>query len=144
MPCDATKACLYRGEEIFSCTQCGDCCKGYGGTYISRADVNSIATYIGMGPEQFEHTYCAASGGRWVLAQQENGFCVFWQDRMCGIHPVKPKMCKAWPFIRNLLVDPGNWEKMASMCPGIRKGVPSEVVQKCVETMLGGSKKPQR
>ena len=103
----------------------------------ARTDVKSIATYIGMDPEQFEKKYCATSGDRWVLAQQENGFCVFWQDRMCGIHPVKPKMCKAWPFIRNLLVDPGNWEKMASMCPGIRKGVPAEVVQKCVETMLG-------
>ena len=137
MPCDVTKECMYRGEEIFSCTQCGDCCKGYGGTYVSRADVKSIATYIGMDPEKFEKKYCAKSGDQWVLAQQENGFCVFWQDRICGIHPVKPKMCKAWPFIRNLLVDPGNWEKMASMCPGIRKGVPTEVVQKCVETMLG-------
>ena len=137
MPCDAPKECLYQGEEIFSCTQCGDCCNGYGGTYVSQADITSIATYISMDPEQFKKKQCVPSGDRWVLAQKKNGFCVFWQDRMCSIHPVKPKMCKAWPYIGNLLVDPSNWEKMASMCPGIRKGVPSEIVQKCVETMLG-------
>ncbi len=137
MPSEATEACMYRGEEIFSCKQCGDCCKGYGGTYVSQTDVEAIAAYIGTEPERFAERYCTKSGDRLVLVQQESGFCIFWKDRMCGIHPVKPKMCKAWPFIRNLIVDPDNWENMASMCPGIRKGVPAEVVQKCVENMLG-------
>ncbi|MBW2612323.1 MAG: YkgJ family cysteine cluster protein [Deltaproteobacteria bacterium] len=136
MPCDSAAVCVYRGENIFSCKQCGDCCKGYGGTYVSRAEIESIATYIGMDPERFEKKYCTMSGGRMVLSQQESGFCVFWCDRMCDIHPVKPRMCREWPFIRSLLVDPDNWQKMASMCPGIRKEVPAEVVQECVKSML--------
>ena len=140
MPSDAPKPCLYRGEEIFSCQQCGECCKGYGGTYVSQFDVDAIAAYIGTDPEQFVERCCTQSGNRLLLAQQESGFCIFWKDRMCGIHPVKPKMCKTWPFIKSLLADPENWEKMASMCPGIRKGVPPEVVKKCAEAILGGSK----
>jgi Fe-S-cluster containining protein len=136
MPSETGEACMYRGEAIFSCRQCGDCCQGYGGTYVSRADVAAIAAYIGMDADRFEKTYCTASGDGSVLVQQENGFCIFWKDRVCSIHAVKPRMCREWPFIRSVLVDPDNWEKMASMCPGIRKGVPPDVVKKCVETML--------
>ena len=136
MPSETCEACMYRGEAIFSCKQCGDCCKGYGGTYVSRTDVEAIAAYIGMDPARFEEKYCTTSGDRLVLVQQESGFCSFWKDRICTIHPVKPSMCREWPFIRSVLVDAGNWEKMASMCPGIRRGVPAEVVRKCVETML--------
>jgi len=137
MPSDAVDACRYCGEEIFTCQQCGECCKGYGGTYVSRADVEAIAAYIGVDPAHIEEAYCTRSGDRLVLVQQESGFCIFWKDRICSIHPVKPKMCRAWPYISNLLVDPTNWEKMASMCPGIRKGVPAEAVKKCVKAMLG-------
>lgn len=137
MPSELPKGCLYRGEEIFSCTQCGDCCKGYGGTYVSPAEVEAIAAFIGMDVGPFTESYCTQSGNRWLLIQQESGFCIFCKDEACSIHPVKPGMCRAWPFIRSVLVDPDNWEKMASMCPGMRKGVPAEVVRKCVETMLG-------
>ena len=135
MPSEAKAVCMYQGEQIFSCQQCGDCCNGYGGTYVSRADIEAIAAYIGKDPGQFVKKYCSKSGDRLVLAQQESGFCIFWKERICSIHPVKPRMCRAWPFIENLLVDPDNWEKMASMCPGIRKGVPAEVVKKCVKAM---------
>ena len=132
MPSDHDAACAVGGEAIFTCRQCGDCCRGYGGTYISREEMRSIAEYVGEDPDRFEEKYCVDSGGRAVLAQQENGFCVFWRERMCAIHPVKPGMCRAWPFIRSLLVDPGNWEKMASVCPGMRKGVPADVILRCV------------
>ena len=135
MPSDVGDACRHRGEKIFTCQQCGECCKGYGGTYVSRADVEAIAAYINVDPAHVEERYCTRSGDRLVLVQQESGFCIFWKDRICSIHPVKPKMCRAWPYINNLLVDPTNWEKMASMCPGIRKGVPAEVVKRCVEAM---------
>ena len=143
MPSDTAKACTYRGEEIFICRQCGDCCKGYGGTYVTRADVEAIAAYIGIPSAHFEDTYCTRSGDRLLLVQQGSGFCTFWEDKICSIHPVKPKMCRAWPFIKSVLVDPENWEKMASMCPGIRKGIPADVVKKCVAAMLDGSKKPR-
>ena len=136
MPSEKQNACLYQGEAIFSCTQCGECCKGYGGTYVSREDAAAIAGFIGMDAGQFTEKYCTRSGDRLLLTQQESGFCVFWKDKTCSIHAVKPGMCKAWPFIRSVAVDPENWEKMATMCPGMRKGVPAEAVRKCVAAML--------
>ena len=117
-------------NEFFDCRQCGDCCKGFGGTYVSPDDIRAIATFAGMAPGPFQERYCRPSGKKWVLAQGENGYCIFWKDRLCTIHPVKPRMCKAWPFIPNVLKDPQNWYIMAGMCPGIRIDVsPSEIVE---------------
>lgn len=125
--------------EIFDCQQCGDCCKGFGGTYISPDDILAIAAFIGMEPGPFQERYCQPSGKKWVLAQGENGYCIFWKDRLCTIHPVKPRMCKAWPYIPNVLKDPQNWYIMAGMCPGIRTDVsPSEIVA-CVRSKIDAS-----
>jgi len=117
--------------EIFSCKKCGDCCKGYGGTFVTAEDIEAIAAYIKMDPERFVADYCDMSGGKPVLAQGENGYCIFW-DEVCTIHPVKPRMCRAWPFIESVLTDINNWHIMAGVCPGIRTDVPDDVIRACV------------
>lgn len=121
--------------DIFECRKCGDCCKGYGGTYLSRQDIENIAEYVGADADSFESKFCRFSGGRPVLAQQENGYCIFW-DELCTVHPVKPRMCRQWPFIESVLVDVRNWHIMASMCPGIRTDVPDRAIRECVKAAL--------
>ena len=120
------------GSAIFECKQCGECCKGYGGTYVTQKDIQAIAAYIGTDPADFMEKYCRMSGSRPVLAQGENGYCIFWKEKICTIHPVKPRMCKAWPFIQNVLKDVGNWRAMAGSCPGIRTDVQDERILACV------------
>jgi Fe-S-cluster containining protein len=135
MPCDPILP-----RDIFNCRQCGDCCKGFGGTYVSPEDIDSIAAFIHTEPESFQKNYCQISGKKRVLAQSENGYCIFWKDSICTIHPVKPRMCKAWPFIPNVLKDPENWYIMAGLCPGIRADfTPSEIVN-CVRTQIDHQK----
>ena len=82
-----------RSDRIFECRMCGDCCKGYGGTYVSEADIAAIAAYLGMDSSTFKSRYCVLSGAKSLLAQQPNGYCIFW-DKLCKIHPVKPHMCR--------------------------------------------------
>ncbi len=130
MPSDSMKA-----SDVFNCKKCGDCCRGYGGTFVTEKDIEAIADYIKTDPERFVANYCQMSGSRPVLAQDENGYCVFW-DRLCTIHPVKPRMCRAWPFIESVLVDINNWHIMAASCPGIRVDVPDNVVKECVKKEL--------
>ena len=137
MPCDSSDA-----AQLFSCRQCGDCCKGYGGTYVSEQDIEAISRYIGTQPQYFIERYCDMSGKRPLLAQKEDGYCIFW-DQLCTIHPVKPRMCRAWPFIESILLDPRNWRIMADSCPGIRADVPLQQVEQCVRRILASSKKPQ-
>ena len=130
MPCNDPSS-----EEIFICQQCGDCCRGYGGTFVTPADIAAIAAYVHTDPDRFVKTYCVFSGSRPVLAQKEDGYCVFW-NKLCTIHPVKPRMCKAWPYIESVLADVGNWEIMASACPGIKTGVSPKTIQQCVRRHL--------
>ena len=104
-------------ESVFSCHMCGDCCRGYGGTYVSASDIQAIAEYLQEDPEQFKTKYCQLSGSRYVLAQSDNGFCAFW-DELCRIHPVKPRMCRNWPYIAAVLEDVANWRIMGGACPG--------------------------
>ncbi|MCJ7830330.1 MAG: YkgJ family cysteine cluster protein [Desulfobacterales bacterium] len=122
--------------RIFECRQCGDCCKGYGGTFVTSADIAAIARFIGTEPDSFVERYCQMSGRRPVLAQRADGYCVFW-DGLCTIHPVKPRMCRAWPFIDSLRVDIHNWQIMAYACPGMRADLPDDVVAWCVKRELG-------
>lgn len=119
-------------DDIFNCRQCGDCCKGYGGTFVTDRDIKMIARHIATSVKEVAEKYCQASGSRRVLAQNKDGYCVFWEDGLCGIHPVKPRMCRAWPFIQAVVSVPANWKIMASTCKGMRTDIPDSVIRDVV------------
>ena len=122
-------------EAIFTCQKCGHCCQGYGGTFLTEQDIQAIADYLKIDARRLIDRFCQISGGKAILAQGDNGYCILW-DKQCTIHPVKPEMCKKWPFIESLLVDPQNWQAMASSCPGMQKDAPQEVVLECIKKVL--------
>ena len=126
----------YKSSDLFQCTDCGLCCKGYGGTFISEEDLERIAAFIQVEKTQFISNYCQLSGGKWVVVQAESGYCMFWNNG-CTIHPVKPRMCKAWPFIEGVERDLINWQIMAGECAGIRTDIPDAAIKRCVRQVLG-------
>ncbi|UCF92927.1 MAG: YkgJ family cysteine cluster protein [Desulfobacterales bacterium] len=128
----------FKREDLFVCRKCGDCCRGYGGTFVDETDIEAIARYMDVDRRQFVTKFCQISGSRPVLAQGANGYCIFW-DQLCRIHPVKPRMCKAWPFIASVLIDPHNWDIMAASCPGMRTDVPASVIRDWIEKGLAES-----
>lgn len=121
--------------DIFTCRKCGECCEGYGGTYLTPKDIKRIAEYIGVPENDFVKKYCDLSGGRPVITRGADGKCIFYKS-LCSIHPVKPRMCRAWPFIESVLKDKKNWDLMGSVCPGIKTDVPDEAIIRCVKTEL--------
>ena len=112
-----------------------DCCKGYGGTYITANEINNICRFLGLERNTFIKRYCQMSGDRPVIAQGLDGYCIFW-DKLCIIHAVKPRMCRNWPFIESLLIDAKNWQAMAASCPGMRAGASDDQIQKCVSEFI--------
>ena len=126
-------------DQVFRCTRCGDCCRGFGGTYLTESDVVTISRHISVAADRFAADFCERSGSRLVLRQRPDGYCVFW-DRLCKIHPVKPRMCRQWPFIKSVLVDEVNWRSMASMCPGIRTAADMRTVRYCVGISIAEEK----
>lgn len=121
-------------SDIFICKKCGDCCKGFGGTYVTADDIEKIAAYINTDTKKFVSDCCLKSGSKLVLAQGADGYCIFWDD-LCTIHPVKPRMCRAWPFIESVLTDINNWRIMANSCRGIKTDVPDNLVQECIRSV---------
>ena len=124
-----------QSAALFQCHNCGKCCHGYGGTYLTKLDIEAIARYIKADPNRFVDSYCCLSGDKPLLAQGEDGYCIFW-DQLCTIHPVKPLMCRKWPFLESILVDPANWLTMAGSCPGIQTDVDPQTLQNVVRQMI--------
>ncbi len=124
---------ILTSNDIFQCACCGECCNGFGGTYVSMEDIERIALFVKTEPENFTQTYCDVSGNRYVLTQGEDGKCIFFDsEKYCTIHPVKPDMCRAWPFIAAVVREPSNWDLMASTCPGMKKHVAHEELVRIV------------
>lgn len=144
MTSDANDPTRLTVSGIFECRQCGECCRGYGGTLINQNDILAISSHIGVSPDDFVRDYCARSGSGLVISQGENGYCLFAREALCRIHPVKPRMCKAWPFIEGVLRDPGNWYIMAGVCPGIRTDVSEKTIRRCVEAAMGDFEEKRR
>jgi hypothetical protein len=88
-----------------------------------------------MDPAVFIDRFCRLSGGRYLLAQRADGYCIFW-DTVCRIHPVKPRMCRRWPFIESVVKDAFNWKIMAAGCPGMRTDILLDRVRACVMQVL--------
>ncbi|NOY68255.1 MAG: YkgJ family cysteine cluster protein [Deltaproteobacteria bacterium] len=128
---------------LFKCKQCGDCCQGYGGTYVTSHDIQKISAYTGIEKKRLISEFCVLSGKKYLLAQKEDGYCIFW-DKTCGIHPVKPKMCSDWPFIPALLKHPDNWRIMAGTCPGMAPEATEAAILQCTEQQLHIPKKDIR
>jgi Fe-S-cluster containining protein len=102
---------------------------------VTEQDIRAIAEYINEPAERFVRSYCRPSGGKLLLAQKPAGYCIFW-DQNCSIHPVKPPMCKTWPFIESVLIDVENWQIMAAFCPGMKTGLSKDLIRACVKKEL--------
>lgn len=116
-------------DTVFDCQQCGECCVGFGGTYVSPEDIRAIAAFIGASATETQREFCQQSDQGLVLAMGKEGRCVFQKNNICSIHPVKPRMCREWPFIPAVLRQPGNWRLMGEACPGIRPDAPPEAIR---------------
>jgi len=122
----------FKMEEFFECTQCGECCNGYGGNFTDNLKIRDIAQFIGLSVDDFKDSFLSlSSDGRYMLAVKEDGNCVFF-DKNCSIHPVKPRMCREWPFLPAVLKERSNWELMSSACPGIKTDINYEGLKKFI------------
>jgi Fe-S-cluster containining protein len=103
---------------------------------VSAADIEALAAYLDMPVKTVQEKYCVPSGDRLVLAQGSGEYCIFCEQKRCRIHPVKPRMCRAWPFIEGVLADVANWDAMAASCPGMKIGHPAEKIRRCVAAAI--------
>jgi Fe-S-cluster containining protein len=107
-------------SPVFNCKQCGDCCSGRGGIHVEPREAEAMAALLSMPVEDFCRNYVEASVTGPRLTVAANGFCVFLMEgNLCRVHPVKPFICRQWPFLPALLVNADELEHAKGACPGI-------------------------
>jgi len=108
-------------RPAFACTRCGACCQGAGGIVLAARDRRRLAGHLGLSEAALVERYAEERGGRTVLGQGPDGYCVFYDQKLpgCGVHAARPDVCRAWPYFRGNLVDEDSWGMAADDCPGI-------------------------
>lgn len=108
--------------KAFECKMCGECCWGRG-ISLNKEEIKRISEFLGIGVEQFKSKYCVKKGASYELRVKESGYCIFLEEnkgkKLCKIHPVKPDLCKRWPFFHCIISDKDEWKLAMEACPGI-------------------------
>lgn len=111
-------------EISFSCKRCGDCCHGKGGIILGKKDLKRLCAYFQLDVEEFLDKYTENHHEKACLTVGEDGYCSFFKkDVGCGIHDVRPDVCRAWPYFRGNLIDEVSFEMAKLDCHGINKNI---------------------
>ena len=111
---------------------CTACCEKQGFVYLTEADIERAAEFLGLSKKKFEKRYIYRTKNTRRLRTPREGACVFLHDSRCSIHPAKPTQCRIFPFWPEMVESTREWQKTAAWCPGIGKG---PLVQ--IETVRG-------
>lgn len=101
--------------SAFRCRRCGACCRIEGFVRLTDADVGAMAAHLGVGEDDFIGRFAdiAADRRSLVLKDRADGACVMLgDDNRCRVYPVRPKMCRTFPY---------EWINVNSYgyCPGL-------------------------
>jgi uncharacterized protein len=105
-------------QPVFDCRQCGECCRGDRGILATAAEIEAMAVYLGLSRADFAARYLVDTPLGPQLASP-GGVCVMQDGNLCRVHPVKPRICREWPFLRALLEHADEFEAAKGACPGL-------------------------
>lgn len=87
---------------------------------LNEEEAGAAANFLGLGPEDFRRLYLEQGQPPWDIRTGPDNFCLFHQaDGRCLIHPVKPAVCRAWPFLPGILRHESAFEEAKLACPGL-------------------------
>lgn len=116
---------LGRETFAFTCTQCGNCCRGPGSVYFTPAEFQGAVDYLGLDESE------ARALRKRIVQSEENGYlvhntpsaCRFLTDQgACSIYPVRPMQCRTYPFWASFFQSEDDFDFLRAECPGVRSG----------------------
>lgn len=113
---------MSESHEVFECRQCGDCCFGRGGVRLTAEEAEGVAVYLDLKPAELARLYLAPGEPPWEIRPDLEGYCLFRQaSGLCLIHPVKPPVCRRWPFLPGPMAEESAFLDAREACPGLRR-----------------------
>ena len=98
---------------------CGRCCYGKGGIKVTDQEVQAQAAYVGLPVREYMDRYTILRHGQREIGTREDGACHFLENKVCGIHPVKPSICALWPWLPGMLENEMGFLSLKQDCPGV-------------------------
>jgi Fe-S-cluster containining protein len=83
--------------ERHPCGRCGDCCR-QNNIVILEEDRQEITEFLGLRPIEFRTKYLRRMKGEWFLKHGNPCSFLGEDQRTCTIYPVRPKICRAFPY----------------------------------------------
>jgi Fe-S-cluster containining protein len=117
----------YQEGLRFSCTQCGKCCTGSPGfVWVNEEEISEMAQFLKISPEEFIARYTRLIGNRLSLLEHRKNYdCVFLQNKKeCRVYGARPKQCRTFPWWKDNLTSPQEWQETAKRCEGIHQDAP--------------------
>ncbi len=113
----------YKDGLYFKCTGCGKCCTGGPGqVWVNENEVEEMAQFLKISPEEFLKKYTRKIGEKRSLIEIKRGKnydCVFLEDKKCNVYGARPQQCRKFPWWPENLESKKSWEEAAEGCEGI-------------------------
>ena len=109
MPDEAHSAKLLNLDDTFefNCRRCGKCCHNRNDLILTPYDLFGIASHYRRSPKEIAERYCGVIEGSQsklpiprVKPIPPKNTCPFLYNRKCGVHAMKPVLCRAYPLAR--------------------------------------------
>lgn len=111
---------------VFQCRQCGECCEGKGGIFPTPGEIELIAQYLKLPVTEVRENFLEPTPLGLAVRNKPAGGCIFNEGGRCWIHPVKPRICRDWPFLPAILLHDTEFEAAKEACPGLDPDSPHE------------------
>jgi uncharacterized protein len=130
----------YRDGLRFTCTRCGNCCRGPGYVWVDEDEMTVLARHLEMDIAEFEAVYTRKVGRGRSLRDQGNDDCIFFAEGQgCLVYEARPRQCRTWPFWEQNVDSPHDWKQTQKRCPGSGRGElfsVEEITRRLAETKL--------
>ena len=113
---------MFDFDPPFECQQCGTCCFGAGGVRLDEAEAAVVASYLKISPAELKRLYLKPGPAPWDIRTDPENYCLFHQPNgRCLIHPVKPEVCRLWPYLPGARREESAFLDAKEACPGLRR-----------------------
>ena len=115
----------YPKDVSFECQRCGQCCGDISRKkrkiLLLKSEVKRIADITGLREEGFA-TKLPANGPYRYVMKKKGGKCVFLERNSCKIYPLRPIVCRTYPFSVEKTRSKDYIFKVSDECPGVGLG----------------------